>query len=215
MGISTFVEGYKHFKENMFPLHEREFIKLINQGQQPKTLFISCSDSRIVPSLLFNEKPGDFFNIRNVGNIVPPYAKESQFPETTAAIEFAIKLLHVQDIIVCGHKDCGACLNLYKDLSNMEVDNLSNWLQLNNKCKELSLLSVNKQHSTEDLLEVTERISILCQIENLLSYPFVKTLVDAQKLFIHGWYYKIDSGEIEYYDSAAYEFKPLETFMQD
>jgi len=215
MGINSYIEAYKNFKDNMFPVHEREFVKLIKQGQQPKTLFISCSDSRIVPSLLFNEKPGDFFIIRNVGNIVPPYAKASSFPETTAAIEFAVMILKVQDIIICGHKDCGACINLYKDLSNMGVDNLQNWLSLNTKCKELSLLALDKQQNNQSLYEVTERISILCQIENLLTYPFVKTLIEEQKLFVHGWYYKIDSGEIEYYDSAAYEFKPLEQFIQD
>jgi carbonic anhydrase len=102
MPDDSFLEGLRHFKEDYFPLYKEEYQKLVKDGQHPTTLFIGCSDSRIVPNLLMNKGPGEIFVVRNVGNFVPPYSAEYGYYGTCAAIEFAVLNLKVQDTIVCG-----------------------------------------------------------------------------------------------------------------
>jgi len=209
MAIHKLVEGHKYFKQNFFMVHEKELFQSLKNGQDPKILFICCSDSRIVPSLILNAKPGDFFYIRNIGNFIPAYSVDCEHLETSAAVEYAINVLKVEHAIICGHSNCGACASLHNNIEDPNLSHLKKWLQLNDKTKRLSLLSHNNNSTDESLYEITERISILCQIENLLTYPFVKKLVQAQKLYLHGWYYDVSSGELEYYDSDKYEFRPL------
>ena len=152
--LKEFVEGNVAFKKNFFKKHETELIELSRMGQQPKALFIGCADSRVVPNLVTQAKPGDLFVIRNIGNFVPQYSENECFNSTSAGIEYAVTILNVSEIIICGHTQCGA-------------------------------------------------------IEHLMSYPCVKAKIDAEELFIHGWYYDISDGSIDYYDPDEGMFKPL------
>lgn len=204
-------DGVIKFQEEDFNDH-KELYESLKQKQDPHTLFISCVDSRVVPNLITNTKPGDLFVIRNVGNIVPPY-KESQnlregYLATTAAIEYALTILEIQNIIICGHSNCGACEAIYEPPKKLdETPYVKKWLKLLDPVKEkvLTLKPASKSKRTW----LTEQINIEQQLENLMSYPFVEERFDRGELRVYGWYYIIESGEILNYNMITREFKPI------
>src|SRR5512147_671935 len=149
------------FEKQFFPRYEKTYRRLVEDGQQPKTLFIGCSDSRIVPYALMDCGPGDLFIARNVGTLVPPWDMSAGFHGTAAAIEFAVLQLKVQNIIVCGHSHCGAIRGLY-DEPPEEARHLRAWLEL---AREAALPA---GESTEGLRRVEQR-SIVVQLERLMS----------------------------------------------
>jgi len=108
MDFSSIIKGSEHFKNKDFKKYKNKFIDLVKNGQHPKVLFIGCSDSRVVPNLITQSEPGDLFVMRNIGNFVPPFKPDVDFHGTAAAIEYAVSILKVTDIIVCGHSHCGA-----------------------------------------------------------------------------------------------------------
>jgi carbonic anhydrase len=211
LNIDEIIKGHKKFKNIHFPKLEQKFDSLVENGQQPKILFIGCSDSRVVPELIVDSKPGDMFILRNIGNFVPPYKDDIEFHGSSAAIEYAVSVLEVQDIIICGHSHCGACASLYKDIkNNQNLIHVSKWLELGKKAKEYTLSLDIDKNDMENILRITEKISIKHQLENLLTYPEVLKKVQNKTLDIHGWYYKIEDGSIEYYDGKSGDFKILE-----
>ena len=210
MKIDQLIKGNKKFKNTHFPKLEDKYFDLIENGQNPEILFIGCSDSRVVPDLIVDSTPGDMFILRNIGNFVPPYKGDNDFHGSSAAIEYAVSVLNVKDIIVCGHSHCGACAALYQDLSNEpHLQHVKKWLELGKKAKKDTLTTIQDKSDTENLLRTTEKISVKHQLENLLSYPEVYRKVKDGLLDIHGWYYKIEDGTIEYYDGESCNFKTL------
>jgi len=208
--LNDLIKGNKKFKDVHFPKLEEKYGKLVENGQNPQILFIGCSDSRVVPDLIVNSKPGDMFILRNIGNFVPPYADDNDFHGSSSAIEYAVSVLGVKDIIVCGHSHCGAISTLYKDLSNEpELQHVKKWLTLGQKAKEYASLALGANASKENLQKITEKISIKHQLENLLTYPAVLRKINNGELDIHGWYYKIEDGSIEAYDGELCDFKPI------
>ncbi len=210
MNIDDMIKGNKKFQDIHFPTLEGKFDDLVENGQKPKILFIGCSDSRVVPDLIVNSKPGDMFILRNIGNFVPPYKHDTDYHGSSAAIEYAVSVLGVKDIIICGHSHCGACASLYQDLSDEpHLQHVKKWLELGKKAKEYTLLATKDHNDKEHILRTTERISVKHQLENLLTYPEIYKKVKDGSLDIHGWYYKIEDGTIEYYDGEACDFKKL------
>ena len=208
--LDDLIRGNQKFKDVHFPKLEEKYGKLVEYGQNPQILFIGCSDSRVVPDLIVNSKPGDMFILRNIGNFVPPYANDNDFHGSSSAIEYAVSVLGVKDIIVCGHSHCGAISSLYKDLSNEpELQHVRKWLSLGQKAKEYASLALGSNATKENLQKITEKISIKHQLENLLTYPAVLRKVNSGELDIHGWHYKIEDGSIEVYDGDSCDFKPL------
>ena len=210
MIIDKLIKGNKKFKDTTFPKLGDKYEQLIKYGQNPQILFIGCSDSRVIPDLIVDSKPGDMFILRNIGNFVPPYDGDSDFHGSSAAIEYAVSVLKVKDIIVCGHSHCGACASLYTDLSNEpHLQHVKKWLELGKQAKEYTLLGTVDKTNKEQILRTTERISVKHQLENLLSYPEIYRKVKNGTLDIHGWYYKIEDGSIEYYDGESCDFKAI------
>jgi len=210
MIIDKLIKGNKKFKDTTFPKLGDKYEQLIKYGQKPQILFIGCSDSRVIPDLIVDSKPGDMFILRNIGNFVPPYDGDSDFHGSSAAIEYAVSVLKVKDIIVCGHSHCGACASLYTDLSNEpHLQHVKKWLELGKQAKEYTLLGTVDKTNKEQILRTTERISVKHQLENLLSYPEIYRKVKNGTLDIHGWYYKIEDGSIEYYDGESCDFKAI------
>lgn len=207
--LKAFVAGNETFQQTYFKKHETQLLTLVKEGQNPRALFIGCSDSRVIPDLIIQSKPGDLFVIRNVGNFVAPYKPDEDFHSTAAGIEYAVNILEVSEIIICGHSHCGAIESLYKTTCDTSMVHTAKWLTLGEKAKSMAMLALGPNAPQEDLLRATEHLSIVTQIENLLTYPYVKTKVDEEKLFIHGWYYDIETGGIEYYDPDTYQFRPL------
>lgn len=195
------LDRLKVFRTEYFPVHRQKFVNLVKKGQQPKILFLGCADSRVVPDLLTGTGPGDLFVIRNVGAIVPPYDSSDGIHGTTAGIEFAVMMLQVNTIIVCGHSHCGAASLAYDGVPKNAV-NLAAWIKLLDE----ALLPPPK---TEDLLRRVEKRSIILQLERLMSYPMIRDRVTTKQLTLHGWYYVIEKGEIHIFDIKKKCFIPV------
>jgi carbonic anhydrase len=208
--ISALLEGNELFQKSYFKKHEKELLELVTNGQNPKALFIGCADSRVVPSLITSTNPGELFVLQNVGNFVAPYKPDEDYHATASGIEYAVTELNVSEIIICGHTHCGAIETLYKNIDDKKFIHTKKWLSLGDKAKGLALLALGKDAEESALLRLTERLSVITQIENLLTYPFVKERVDNRTLYIHGWMYDIETGEIEYYDPDEHEFVSLQ-----
>ena len=205
----NFAKGHQEFRDLYFKQHEAEFVRLVEQGQSPKTLFIGCSDSRIVPDLILNTNPGDLFVIRTAGNFIPP----SDFQAADgvgATVQYAVEVLNIPHIVVCGHSHCGAVQGLFKDLDSDKFAILKRWLKFGEEAKRTTLLTAKPTTPPEELYSTAEKISVIYQLEHLMSYPFIKKRVDEGKLELHGWYYKIETGELWYYQTEQYRFVLLE-----
>lgn len=207
--LQEFVKGNETFQQTYFKKHEAQLLNLVQNGQNPRALFIGCSDSRVIPDLIVQTRPGDLFVVRNVGNFVAPHKPDEDFHSTASAIEYAVNVLQVSEIIICGHSHCGAIAALYTSLCDTTMIHTRKWLTLGEKAKSMAITALGENSPHEELLRATEHLSIVTQIENLLTYPYVKKLADDEKLFIHGWYYDIETGAIEYYDPETFQFRPL------
>ena len=205
----TFSAGNEEFKNSYFKNHEKELLDLVENGQHPKALFIGCADSRVVPALMTGTAPGDLFVVRNVGNFVAPYDPKTLLHASAPGIEYAVTVLKVSEIIICGHTHCGAIHSLFGEITNPSLIHTNNWLSLGRKAKHFAVLALGKDAEEEKLLRLTEKLSVVSQIENLLTYPDVKKGVENDTLHIHGWIYDIESGEIEYYDPDEGQFESL------
>ncbi len=210
MTIEDLKIGNQLFRDTKFKEYKNDFETLVEKGQTPEILFIGCSDSRVVPDLIISSKPGDMFIIRNAGNFVPPYKDDNDYHGTTATIEFAVSVLNVKHIIVCGHSNCGACKSLYMDLeNNNSLIHMKKWLQLGMKAKEEVLRKFDFFEDEDRIYRATEKISIIHQLENLLTFPEIKKRIKEGTLNIHGWHYKIEDGTIEYYNNMKKRFENL------
>ena len=190
----------RNFQEDYFPRHQQRFQDLVAQGQHPKTLFIGCSDSRLVPYLLTGASPGELFLVRNVGAFVPPYDQSHGLHGTMAAIEFAVLSLKVEHIIVCGHSHCGAIRTAYEGAPEEAVA-LKAWLRLADE----ALLPVQP---TREALHRTEQRAVVLQLERLMDYPMGRREVEAGQLTLHGWHYVIENGEVHVFDAERGAFVP-------
>ncbi len=212
MNIHEIIAGSEEFKQDKYKEYEHKFVTLAQKGQSPKILFIGCCDSRVVPNLITNTGPGDLFIMRNIGNFVPPYKPDEDYHATAAAIEYAVSALEVEDIIVCGHSQCGAIATLYKSetlVDNPALVHVKKWLEIGQEAKNFVTGHLPEDTSKDDKLELTEKVSAVMQLDNLLSYPVVKERVESGKLFLNAWHYNIATGEITYYDSHSQEYLPL------
>ena len=190
----------REFHADYFPRHQQRFQDLVAEGQHPKTLFIGCSDSRVVPWLLTGAGPGDLFIVRNVGALVPPYDGSHGLHGTMAGVEFAVLSLKVEHIIVCGHSHCGAIRAAYEGAPE-GAPALKSWLHLVDE----ALLPVQ---TTKEALRRTEQRSVVLQLERLLDYPMVRAGVEAGTLQLHGWHYVIEDGEVHVFDADTGLFVP-------
>jgi carbonic anhydrase len=211
MTIKDLIQGSKDFKEHDFPKLKTKFDDLVKNGQKPEVFFIGCSDSRMLPTTMLRTKPGDMFILRNIGNFVPPYKNYDDFHGSSSAIEYAVSILNVKHIVICGHSHCGACAALYdEDLDKKpHLKHVKKWLELGKKAKQYTLQAIKDKSNKEEILRTTEKISIIHQLENLLTYPVIYEKIKNNELEVHGWYYKLETGGIEYYDEKECEFKEL------
>jgi carbonic anhydrase len=198
--MKKLIEGAVTFRQTDFEAHEALFQNLGNE-QKPHTLFIGCSDSRLVPNMITATKPGELFIIRNIANIVPIYKFSGEYLAAVSAIEFAVEALGVENIIVCGHSNCGGCAALYKPESYFEkLPHTRKWLELAMpvRNKVISMLPEANIAAREWL---TEQMNVVEQLKHLLTYPYIAEKHKAGKLIISGWHYIIETGEIFAYDS--------------
>lgn len=206
--MKKLLRGLKEFQETYFAEHQDLFEQLAH-GQKPRVLFITCSDSRIIPSLITQTDPGDLFVIRNAGNIVPPFGSANG--GEGASIEYAVHALNIDQIIVCGHSHCGAMKGLLK-LKELRdsMPLVCEWLE--HAAATLRVMQDCYGHlEGEDLIEATVAENVITQIENLKTYPVIHSRLHQKNLEIYGWIYEIESGEVLAYDPDTHEFKPPQT----
>lgn len=212
------IRGLRRFRREAFPRYRERFRRLVEEGQRPGTLFVGCSDSRVLPDLLTDAAPGDLFVARNVGALVPPFDPDAGGHETAAAVEYAVQVLEVSDIVVCGHSHCGAVRALYEPPS-VEAPNLERWLALAREAR-VEIESGRGLASERGLeartpvdaatLRRTERRSVALQLGRLAEYPMVRDRVGAGELALHGWHYLLEEGRVEVLDAERGEFRPPE-----
>ncbi len=203
--MQKLLQGLQHYQTKIFGT-QRELFERLSEGQSPEVLFITCSDSRINPNLLTQTEPGELFILRNAGNLVPPYGA-LQGGEA-ATIEFAVAGLGVKDIIVCGHSHCGAMKGLLAPPAPSDFPALTQWL-----CHAESTRRIVRDKYTHlsdaALLNVTTQENVLMQMENLRTHPVVASGLSQGIIKLHGWVYKIETGEVFGYDPELCQFKLL------
>ena len=208
--MKTLIDGVLSFQDRTLPSYRETFAKLA-KGQSPKALFITCSDSRLVPSLFTSSEPGDLFVVRNVGNLVPPCAEDSDVSSADeseiAAIEYAIEALGVESIVVCGHSECGAMKALLDNRKTIEVPNLSAWLRHGDKA--LEAFSARGEVVSLEPHNRLAQLNVIQQVEHLKSYPLVHKQLKAGKLAVDGWWFEIASGTVHRLDQSTQTFSPL------
>jgi len=203
--VQQLVAGVHRFRREVFR-QQQELFERLAQGQEPQTLFITCSDSRIDPNLITHTDPGDLFVLRNAGNLVPAFGATSG--GEVATIEFAVTGLEVRDIVVCGHSHCGAMKGLLHPEYLAEMPAVADWL----KHAEATRRIIRAKYSSlrgEELLDVAIEENVLMQIENLQTHPAVAVKLAEGKLKLHAWVYDIASGEVYSFDAASGQFQPL------
>jgi carbonic anhydrase len=205
--IAAFLAGFERFQQKYFGGGESVFARL-RQGQSPRALVISCCDSRADPGMLLGAGPGDIFVVRNVANLVPPYRNGAEMPGIRADIEFAVKGLNVERIIILGHSGCGGIAALMKGETDSKYEFIGAWVNIAMAARERVLREL-----AGELLEVQakacEKAAIALSLENLMSFPWIRERVDAGSLTLHGWYFDIDAGELLGYSAETGQFAPL------
>jgi carbonic anhydrase len=188
-------KGVARFRQDEFEAH-KELFQSLGRTQKPHTLFIGCADSRVVPDLITRTMPGELFTVRNIANIVPPYRLTQEYAGTTSSIEYAVLSLGVENIVVCGHSNCGGCAAMNQSPEELaHLPNVRRWLEISREVRG----RVDRQmevESPEKREWLTEQINILVQMRNLLTYPYVRERYEQGSLNIYGWYYIIETGEI-------------------
>lgn len=193
--MNRLFKGYMKFREEDFHSH-RELFRELGRSQQPHTLFIGCSDSRVVPNLITQTHPGELFIIRNVANIVPPYRITEEYVATTSAVEYAVQELKVDSIVVCGHSNCGGCAAMNMSEEQLtHMPHVRKWLAVSKEVKG-RVDRLMQGDSAEEREWLTEQVNILVQMRNLLTYPYIRSRYEEGKLNIYGWYYIIETSEI-------------------
>lgn len=203
--MQKLVQGLHHFQANVFS-SQRELFERLAEGQRPDALFITCSDSRINPNLITQTDPGELFILRNAGNIIPPYGAANGGEGAT--IEYAVSMLGVQDIIVCGHSHCGAMEALMHPEDVGDLPAVKSWLGHAESTRRI-IRENYPQLADGPLLTATIEENVLVQLEHLRTHPAVAVKIAKGELHLHGWIYKIETGEVFAYDPTQGQFVTL------
>ncbi len=183
------IEGYRRFRRQQWPERRATFERLAVGGQSPRAMVIACSDSRVDPTMIFSAEPGELFILRNVANLVPPYQPDLAFHATSAALEFAVRVLEVSDLIVMGHAMCGGIRVLLHGAPDPAGDFLVPWMRIAEPAKRRVL-----QRASADPQSDCEQESVKLSLENLLTFPWLAERVSAQQLTLTGTIFDIRSG---------------------
>lgn len=209
--MKKLIKGLREFQSNYFSTH-RDLFEQLSQGQHPRVLFVTCSDSRIDPNLITQAGPGELFVLRNIGNIIPPYGATNG--GEGAVIEYAVQALGIQQIIICGHSHCGAMKGLLQ-LGKLaqEMPLVYNWLTHAEATRRLIVDNYTDQEG-EELLELTIAENVLTQVENLRTYPIIHSKLHRGEIYLHAWIYRIETGEVFEYDVVHHEYVSPQTLVQ-
>lgn len=203
--MKKLVDGIHRFQSGVFGSQKELFARLA-KGQDPEALFITCSDSRISPNLITQTQPGELFILRNAGNLVPPYG--AIHGGEAATIEYAIEVLGVHDIIICGHTHCGAMKAVLDPTGLDDLPAVKGWLTHAEATRRV-MKTHYKDLPDEERIETCIEENVLVQIENLRTHPAVFAAMTRRELQLHAWVYEIETGLVDAFDSDAGQFVPL------
>jgi carbonic anhydrase len=203
--VDQVVSGIVRFQKDVYPAREALFRELAS-GQQPDTLLITCADSRIDPSMVTQTEPGELFICRNAGNIVPPHSSHSG--GVTSSIEYAVAVLGVKHVVVCGHTDCGAMKGALAPEALVGLPHVSEWLSHARSAVEIVKARNGGAIGDEQLMDLT-RENVLQQIQHLRTHPVVAAAMASRGLQLHGWVYEIETGDVYCHDEATGAFTPV------
>jgi carbonic anhydrase len=205
--LNNLKAGIRRFRAEVYPAHAEMYEKAVSEPQHPSTLFVTCADSRIDLEMLTQSKPGELFVARNVGNLIPAYGE--MLGGVSAVVEYAVSVLQVRHVVVCGHTDCGAMKALLKPESLNTMPTVKSWLT--NAQAALSVAnSLGKPDETpqERLKRLTEE-NVLLQMQHLRTHPSVAGAMAREELTISGWVYDIGSGEVRVSENGSRVFCPI------
>ena len=211
--VEELVNGFKNFRKSYFEKRSKVLQQLAEKGQSPQTMVICCSDSRVEPSMLFGTGPGDLFVVRNVANVVPPFTSKDNV-SIGSALEYAVKILRVKDIIVLGHAHCGGVAALCQSTNNDKegeitddlTDFIKNWVDI----AKPALSKVYFDHKDENIEVNSERAVVLYSYNNLLTYPWLNDAVNENSLEIHAWWLDFKSVMLWKKAEGSNSFIPIE-----
>lgn len=200
------IAGFQRFLERHFTDDDALYRQLAQQGQMLKILVVACCDSRVDPALVLDCAPGDLFVVRNVANLVPPAESRSGHHGTSAALEYGVRILGVEHIIVLGHARCGGINALMQAGSLSNPGNyIEDWMSLAEEARR-AVMAELPLASAEERLRACEQRSILGSLHNLMTFSWIRERVEAGRLALHGWYFDLEHGELLRYDSASGRF---------
>lgn len=192
--MDDLIAGYQRFREVAWPGRKQLFEQLAAKGQKPETLVIACSDSRVDPQMIFDAGPGEMFIVRNVANLVPPYQPDANYHGTSAAIEFAVRVLKVKHVVVMGHAQCGGVHALLEGAPPQARDFVAEWMTIAEPARletEASGVPEPERH------RFCEQCCVKLSLGNLASFPWVRDRVAAGDLRLHGAYFGVATGKLE------------------
>ncbi|KAJ3000320.1 hypothetical protein HDV02_006127 [Globomyces sp. JEL0801] len=204
---SKFADGHLRFKHKYFT-ENKELFNSLKLGQSPKSILIGCSDSRVDPAIITDCAPGDFFVVRNVANLVAPYQLDAGYHGTASALEYAVRALKVENIIVLGHSKCGGIAGLMSGATG-DFDFVGPWVNIAKRAKEKTLQYFGDQ-SEEVQNRACEEASILCSLENLTTYPWIMSKLQDNSLTLSGWYFDFETGNLLAFNPETASFEPIE-----
>ena len=187
--MKKLLEGYRRFRTSGWPEQRRAFESLAAEGQAPKALVVACVDSRVDPAMIFDSAPGEVLTVRNVANLVPPYAPDSAYHGTSAALEFGVRVLEVKQLIVLGHGLCGGVRALLDGAPENALEFVAPWMSIASEARAKAL-----RCPSEDRQECCEHEVIKVSLRNLMTFPWLAQRVAEGKLQLHGAWYNIGTG---------------------
>jgi len=205
--MESILKGVQQFQEVDFPKEREYFERLATKKQKPKALFITCSDSRVMPNHITKTDPGELFTIRNAGNLVPPY-NEVMAGGEIATIEYSVAVLGIKHLIICGHSSCGAMEAMLNPSSMEELPAVQSWLSHAEATRQIMKQKYPQLSGEERLMAAVEE-NVLVQMNNLSTHPCVAARIATGEVRIYGWYYDIARGQVLQYHPGARKFEVL------
>lgn len=200
------VEGYSAFLSGRLPEEQNRFRALAEGGQSPEIMVIGCCDSRVSPEVIFDARPGELFVARNVANLVPPYTPDGAQRAVSAALEFAVQALKVKHIVVLGHAQCGGIRAYAEDSAPLSPgDFIGSWMEL--IAPAAKALGLRGEEPLPDYLVRLEKASMVTTLDNLMTFPCVRILVERGKLQLHAAYFGVATGTLAVLDKESGEFR--------
>jgi carbonic anhydrase len=204
--VENLISGYRRFRHTVWPSRRERFEALAQRGQKPETLVIACSDSRVDPAMVFDVGPGEIFIVRNVANLVPPFEDDTAFHGTSAAIEFAVRVLEVRNIIVMGHAMCGGIHALLHPASAERLDFMSAWVDIAAEARDRVLACEPVEEKQQQMCELE---AIKLSLRNLMTFRWVASRVNEGRLTLHGTSFDIRSGVLSHLNEQG-DFVPVD-----